>query len=755
MIIRLLVAFASFTWFLLHSFFSPILPDSRTPSLDDIYSPFEELRTDIEDYAWPTEASTVLTSGFAEFRTTHFHAGIDISTWNRTGYKVFASRDGYVAWISISPYGYGKMLLLRHADGYHSLYAHLSSFGDAIERLARKAQYENERYSVDIDLSPNEIPVRKGDVIAFTGNTGIGSPHLHFEIRDERLNPVNPFLVPLYGELVEDTTPPVFQEIAFTPLAHSSVVQGDLKPWISRVKRHSSTDYRLNTPVHLTGSVGISVKAFDRANHPYHRNTIRTLELFVDTLLRYRARLDRFPSGDSKQVALYYDWSLFLQRKGRFQKLHIEPGNRLPLYERLPEGSGVLETSMFSEGPHAIRVVAYDDRGHSSEMKGTIIFSRRPDFQIKVDNDSIYLQQQDASTTQSVRIGRFIGNQWRVRTIPLASLTSTESGYPLPVHVSRGNSLRIELENQFGTISAPRFIVASSKAVNGKGSIKFKKEFLHDYLYLTITSPSVFLEEPRVTVSHEADFTECLTIAKGLRDYVATIPFSLVQDNRLHIEVSAITAGGLANETLEIPIYPVTPEEDKIISANEDVTLHFPQDAVYHPTFIRVEASKDGYSLHPQGLVLNKGVEIQYRLRELVDPPALFASEESGWDLLAQADMDDQQILSGRLARQLADIALFHDTLAPSISGFSSRYRNGRLSFSFSLSDHGSGVDYNRTRIELDDELVIAPYDPYRRVVEFNEPLELSQGAHRLSIKIFDKTGNRSARNYHVRAQLR
>jgi len=47
---------------------------------------------------------------------------IDISTHGRQGYPVFASRSGYVSRISISPYGYGKMLQLRHSDLSHTHY---------------------------------------------------------------------------------------------------------------------------------------------------------------------------------------------------------------------------------------------------------------------------------------------------------------------------------------------------------------------------------------------------------------------------------------------------------------------------------------------------------------------------------------------------------------------------------------------------------------------------------------------------------
>ncbi|MBI4428733.1 MAG: M23 family metallopeptidase [Ignavibacteriales bacterium] len=737
-------------------FFPPLRDDVLSPgdSDDEIYADFGSLSTDLEDYSWPTEASTVLTSGFAEFRTTHFHAGIDISTWSRTGYKVLASRDGYVARANISPYGYGKILFLRHADGYYTAYAHLQRFNDVIDQYARSVQYANRRYSADLELPPHEIPVLKGDVIGYTGNTGIGSPHLHFEIRDERLNPVNPLLVPLFSKLIEDVTPPVFEEIAFTPLDYSSVVQGDHRPWIGRVKKISSHEYRLSTPVYLAGMVGVSVKAFDRANHSYYRNSIRSLEFYVDSLLLFNVRLDRFPAHESKQIALYYDWNLLQQRKGKFQKLYIEPGNRLPLYERLPESSGVFDSSFLPEGLHTFRVVASDHRGHASELRGTTIVSVPPTFDVSVIGQSLYLQPSDASAVRAVRVGRRRGSGWTMQTLSLAQLTSTENGYALHGKFAQVGVLRIELENHFGTSSAPQFIVPG-KASDRAGKIRLEKEFFRDYLYLEMSAPSAFLEKPRVHVSGPSGLAEITATAKDPKKYFAIIPYALVHNDRLRVDVYGVFQNGMSSANLDIPIFPVTPGESRTLSANTDVILFFPHGAMYHPAYIRVEPTETGYSLLPHDIVLNKGVHVQYRVREPRDRLGLYMMEERGWELLARLDSAAAQTITGRLTRQLGSLALFYDNSSPTILNFTSRYRQGRFSFSFRLNDVGSGVDYNRTRITLDNALAIAEYDPYLHRVQFDEPRELSDGVHRLAIEVYDKMGNRAAREFSIRTSRR
>src|SRR3989338_4455006 len=109
----------------------------------------DSVRMNFRGYVWPTDASRKITSSFAEFRTLHFHGGIDISTNGTVGHRVFAVQDGYLLRVRITPSGYGKMLYLRHPDGYVSTYAHLKSFNPEIERLASAEQYRTGRYEID------------------------------------------------------------------------------------------------------------------------------------------------------------------------------------------------------------------------------------------------------------------------------------------------------------------------------------------------------------------------------------------------------------------------------------------------------------------------------------------------------------------------------------------------------------------------------------------------------------------------------
>ena len=355
--------------------------DAIRPALrgmDEIYAPFDTLRTDLHDYIWPTNASTNITSSFADYRRTHLHEGIDISTNNQTGYPVYASRDGYVCRIFISRRGYGKMIYLRHNDGYVTMYAHLQRFSDPIDKYVKQLQKQNRRYSLEVDIDSSMFRVSKGDLIAHTGNTGIGSAHLHFEVRDASFNPINPFLLPQISSSINDVVPPVFHMVAFTPLSGSAKIQGKHRTWVSDANKEGSGEYVLSQPVKLSGSVGISVRATDQEDVLRYRTGTYRFEMYVDGQLLFGSAKKFILESEAHQVLAYYDKNLLRSKKGRFEKLYIESGNRLSFYNRLPEGAGSIEASELQPGDHELKIVTWDVAGNESTLTAILIIGGSP-----------------------------------------------------------------------------------------------------------------------------------------------------------------------------------------------------------------------------------------------------------------------------------------------------------------------------------------------------------------------------------------
>ena len=91
-------------------------------------------------FTWPLSLAPALTSTFGESRSRAFHAGIDLKTWGETGHPVQALADGYIWRVRTSPWGYGRALYQKLADGRMVVYAHLEDFAAPMAELVQQAQ---------------------------------------------------------------------------------------------------------------------------------------------------------------------------------------------------------------------------------------------------------------------------------------------------------------------------------------------------------------------------------------------------------------------------------------------------------------------------------------------------------------------------------------------------------------------------------------------------------------------------------------
>jgi len=177
---------------------------------------------------WPLpDFPNYLTSTFGEYRNGHLHRGIDIGTKGKTGFPVVAFQDGWVVRVQSTRRGYGKALYIRHPNGYLTLYAHLSSFSPPIQNLL--LQMGAPRYFDRILQGSEEIPVKAGQVIGYSGESGAGLPHLHFEIRRGWWFSIDPLTFQLN---FQDTQPPILEYLLLIPFSPQSRVNGTQSPFI-------------------------------------------------------------------------------------------------------------------------------------------------------------------------------------------------------------------------------------------------------------------------------------------------------------------------------------------------------------------------------------------------------------------------------------------------------------------------------------------------------------------------------------------
>lgn len=305
--------------------------------------------SDTTQYIWPTDASPYASSTFGETRSAHFHAGLDIRTWGREGYAVYATRDGVVYRLGISHNGYGKVIYLKHTDGSYSLYAHLNRFEPSLMAVADSIRLQDYRFEMDEQVENLDLQVRQGDLIGYTGSTGIGPPHLHFELRTPDHEPFNPLLTNLK---IDDTVPPVFRGLG---VEHLNPQGHHVTRLESHAPRSTGTVTDFGT-IEANGPVGLSVNVHDRANRTPNVYAVYRLTLVQEQDTLFSSQVDAYSYQDASQLFIDRVYPFLKEKRQGYQRLYRVNGNRLPFY-RTGNTRGVVD---LPEGTHTLRIIAED-----------------------------------------------------------------------------------------------------------------------------------------------------------------------------------------------------------------------------------------------------------------------------------------------------------------------------------------------------------------------------------------------------------
>lgn len=291
----------------------------------------------------PLDSDIGLSATFAEFRTGHFHAGLDMRTGGVTGKPVHAAADGYVCGVRISPWGGGKMLYIKHPNGYTSVYMHLERFAGEIERWVKDEQYKERAFAIVRDIPEGTLRVKKGQVVAYSGNTGgSAGPHLHFELRKDG-HTINPLL---FGLPYTDNTQPVIRGIRIYPVEGQPV------------------DLGKEDLLSIAGPFYLGIYATDAAEGSTLRNGVDKVELFVDGILSFQYVTIEFPLDSSRISNALIDYPHYVKHREAYLLTRSLPGAQggwIPVRH----GDGIMR---FSEGStHNMRVRVTDIKGNTAE----------------------------------------------------------------------------------------------------------------------------------------------------------------------------------------------------------------------------------------------------------------------------------------------------------------------------------------------------------------------------------------------------
>lgn len=321
-----------------------------------------------DEFILPVSFPIQLSGNFSEPRASHFHSGIDIRTY-ADGKPMYALADGYVSRILISPYGYGHALYIDYENGYRSVYGHISVFAGEIETYAKNLQYEKESFRIDVNLSPLDLPVKKGQLVAYSGNTGqSGGPHLHFEIRDATTD-ISLNTIGKYVKL-SDNTPPEATSIVIYPQSANSSVAGTSQKKMTALTKIASGSYKLNAPIYAKGKIGIGVEYCDRMTGSNNRYGAKQVDLLVNGRKTYTSIFDKVDFDKQSSKNSCFDFNYYVNDSKYVQKLFVETNNDLDIYSNLVN-NGYL--SVGANDSAKIQIKITDFNGNSTNINFTIL----------------------------------------------------------------------------------------------------------------------------------------------------------------------------------------------------------------------------------------------------------------------------------------------------------------------------------------------------------------------------------------------
>jgi hypothetical protein len=740
---------------------------------------------DDKSYIWPIEKARKLSSTFAEHRDFHFHSGIDIPTQKKTGYKVFACQSGYVYRLFASWEGYGKAIYLKLDDGRFAVYGHLSGFSRNLSEVVTREQLQTKRYKLNIFLAENQIRVDRGDVIGYSGESGWGGPHLHFELRDSLQNPINPLSS---GFFVNDRRPPTMNFLTIRPLDVEARVDGSSKPLILPLNWNDGEgQYRLAPTPLIEGEVGLELSVYDKMDGSNFHLGVYGIELYLDDSLLFCVRYDEFSFENTHLVELDRDFEL-KEKWGRIShKLFVEEGNELPIYQ---PGGGKIDADAGEPGSHTVTITAGDASGNVSIASFPLIFDKRPSilscsFEKEEGKGRIRVEFEDPDDEVkeiSVEKSSLDTISWREVDLIKLSESRGERLFPFSEEFVDPVLLRVNVKDSFGAYSGYRYLTVNPEKLiepDDFDSLDFelRYDFSAYFFIFELEFNQILKDPPRIWLESGGFEIDPFTFEQtDERNFGLAFPFFLTEERELSLYVQGTTlSDDIYTNSRTIPIAIISKTYGGSATSSDGMAwVEFDAGVVYQNINVAIYEEEIGfgpehslvskiYSFQPSIVPFSSWVKVSIMYPpENSDPEKLGLYEltkDGTWRFVGQ-ELDTLRETVGGNVRQLSVFAVLEDTLPPEISKISvsprKKIKTKRPQIKARVEDDLSGIGSDEDIIvEIDGEWMIPEYDVEKHILSTQPVSPLSPGRHLLTIWVKDRAGNetRVEREFFVRSR--
>ncbi len=678
-----------------------------------------------------------MTSSFAESRNGRFHAGIDIKTWGQTGYKVFAVGDGFISRIRVSPFGYGRALYLTLDTGEHVVYGHLKSFTPEITKYVKSQQQKENRFAVNLYPQNSQFPVKKGELIGYTGDTGVGFPHLHFEMRDPSHRPINPHSC---GFRVEDELAPFITKVQIMPMDALSTVNRDVRPIVLWPVDMGNHRYRIDKTVEVSGRISFSVSAYDQMGDIPNKFGTYLNELYINDKLIFRAKYDRFSYSQNNHFNLDRDYRQRVNGNGYFYNLFRDYGNQLFFYPNRNVYYGVVDFNQspllnhnvqkildsvleipsgvvsLESGEHQYRIIVSDYWGNAAIVTG----------KVKVPNDELYFNYNSESMS-------------------LDSITAASTRFA-------GDDGNYKIE--------------TSTDSSGSPPVEMVAEYYDRYARLAFFA-NIPIYHLKVTGWLPTGKQYVVPLVKKKGRYVGAWPLSAQEDGPVPLRLFYNNQNGeniIQNEWLDFTTVPKGAVKS-VTTKDEKCRVLFSSNSLFKDYYVRTQFKDndpdiDGlfghiYELFPNDVPMDKGATLTIQYPEDAPYPdklAIYSLWRNKLRFAGHKNDFGNHSLTAHIG-SLGAYCVAQDTTPPVILALSpsdgARISTTRPQLRAVFEDEWSGIAGEQNRVlKLDGEKVIAEYDPEKLLLFYNPDTSLSPGKHSVEIHVTDRCNNTTKRSH-------
>ena len=721
-----------------------------------------------QNYHWPTIGSKAMSSNFGEFRDGGYHMGIDIKTLEETGWPVYAVDDGYISRMVTNFSGYGKGLYLTLNDGNVAVYAHLEEFAFRLETIFYSLQEKNNSYIVNEYFSPEQFPFNKGDIIGYTGNTGASfGPHLHFELRNSKSQPINPLI---NGLNIEDYRNPRVFQIGIIPLSTSSKINGSSIPRAYPLYA-ATTGGGLELPdtVSCFGPIGIAIEIDDKIQGAKNKYQVQSIQLLVDDQNIFSLNYSKLDYDEKSTVNQ--------TRENRFHRLNLGSFTKLYKLKTFSNSTivnaGISGILNLTPGYHKVEIQISDASGNTTRVKGTFI--NYPPVKIAI-RDVEWNDNTIEFNIQPVTLN-----------IPLTKISCysyTAYGYPdeeLTIIKSKKDrsGLRIQLLKSKLGKHGVSFIVKNKLGVYGSPLTWHDPNAERRLTEMDVDITFSSIEHKLIAQVKTNGFTSGNTSLRILKeDEYISIPLTKIQPTvytsdlllpSLFKKTKRIDAffDGEIERIIQVNLDPIVASPNKltnILSNDKNCSIQISNTSLYDTSLVWIEKinhpvePKGGtrlssvYQLQPFELALKDTIRIGIRysnhIKNMKNISLYYYNQKDGWTFLPSSMHTNRQVIASTLF-SLDAITIMQD-IEPPFKRKVYPENGGRFHYkdlktiSVIADDYLSGLnsDEKSMSMKLDDIPVRYAFQPIKKELSYYLPTPLEAGEHTMEYKISDQAGN-------------